>query len=394
MSQFSNSDKQEHGKNAKVALESILHECKNYAYIKEIVKDYRCGYAEYDNTQFYCNFLIIFQDNTKWIVNITTSFRSDRLKGNQWDTYNIKEIDSTISKSVLVYPDDLSEEDKDDFIAYKFKIMNKIHFSAIDDIVGQQELFELIENYANKNLSVGVKKDLQGNNFESYISNVLSNEKNLEKWKTSNPKLVGMNYNFFEKILICFNLDKNSVVKINATSDKTIIGKLQTSGSPKTDVIVSVYLDNGLEKYFTISCKKTNAKSVSVHQYTAETFADVLDSQNKKLRKLLQQFQENGNLRDFGDENSVAMKNELKPYLEKLIRWVIGGYGGKVQNQLQIADYILISDEKEIYIHTLEEYTSMLLKKENESHFGTPFQWTFASGRKGKDIQLKCKIIK
>ena len=89
-----------------------------------------------------------------------------------------------------------------------------------------------------------------------------------------------------------------------------------------------------------------------------------------------------------------AMKNELKPYLEKLIRWVIGGYGGKVQNQLQIADYILISDEKDIYIHTLEEYTSMLLKKENESHFGTPFQWTFASGRKGKDIQLKCKIIK
>ena len=57
-------------------------------------------------------------------------------------------------------------------------------------------------------------------------------------------------------------------------------------------------------------------------------------------------------------------------------------------------DAILISDEKDIYIHTLEEYTSMLLKKENESHFGTPFQWTFASGRKGKDIQLKCKIIK
>ena len=240
MSQFSNSDKQEHGKNAKVALESILHECKNYAYIKEIVKDYRCGYAEYDNTQFYCNFLIIFQDNTKWIVNITTSFRSDRLKGNQWDTYNIKEIDSTISKSVLVYPDDLSEEDKDDFIAYKFKIVNKIHFSAMDDIVGQQELFELIENYANKNLSVGVKKDLQGNNFESYISNVLSNEKNLEKWKTSNPKLVGMNYNFFEKILICFNLDKNSVVKINATSDKTMDIKNASASFVYNDVEYSV----------------------------------------------------------------------------------------------------------------------------------------------------------
>ncbi|MBQ1984412.1 MAG: MspI family type II restriction endonuclease, partial [Spirochaetaceae bacterium] len=240
MPQFSNSDKQEHGKNAKSALESILLECKNYAYIKEIIKDYRCGYAEYDNSQFYCNFVIVFQDYTKWIVNITTSFRSDRLKGNQWDTYNIKEIDPSISKSVLVYPDDLLQDDKDDFLQYKFKIINRKHFSAIDDIVGQQELFELIENYANKNLSVGVKKDLQGNNFESYISTVLSNEKNLEKWKTLNPKLVGIHYDFFEKILFCFNLDKTNVTKINATSDKKVIGNLQTAGYPKTDIIVTV----------------------------------------------------------------------------------------------------------------------------------------------------------
>ena len=119
-----------------------------------------------------------------------------------------------------------------------------------------------------------------------------------------------------------------------------------------------------------------------------------MDSENEKLRTLLQKFQENGNLRDFGAENSIALRDELKPHLEKLVRWVIGGYGGKVQNQLQLADYILISDEKDIFIHTLEEYTQMLLKPENVSHFGTPFQWTFASGRKGKDIQLKCKIQK
>lgn len=119
-----------------------------------------------------------------------------------------------------------------------------------------------------------------------------------------------------------------------------------------------------------------------------------MDSKNEKLRTLLQKLQENGNLRDFGDENSLALRSELKPHLEKLVRWVIGGYGGKVQNQLQLADYILISDEKDIFIHTLEEYTQMLLKPENVSHFGTPFQWTFASGIKGKDIQLKCKILK
>ncbi|MCH5283884.1 MAG: MspI family type II restriction endonuclease [Treponema sp.] len=394
MSQFSNSDKQEHGKNAKKVLAEILLECKKYSYIKEIIKEYRCGYAEYDNAQFYCNFAIIFQDSTKWIVNITTSFRSDRVKGNQWDSYNIKKIDPAISKSVLVYPDDLSQNDKDAFIAHNLKIINKIHYSAIDEIVSQKELFELIENYANGQLAVGIKKDVQGNNFELYISSILANGENLKKWITADPKLVGMHYDVFEKILRCFALDKKTVAKISATADKSVIGTLQTSGSPKTDIIVTVLALNNEVKLFTISCKKTSAKSVSVHQYTADAFADVLDKSNENLRSLLRKFQEAGNLRDFGIDNAELLKNELRPHLKKLVRWVIGGYGGSVRDNRQFADYILISDENNIHIHTLEEYTEMLLRPENESHFGTPFQWTFASGRKGKDIQLKCKILR
>lgn len=394
MKQFSNSDKQEHGQNAKNVLEAILLECKNYAYIKEIIKDYRCGYYKYDNTQFYCNFVIVFRNNEKWIVNITTSFRSDRVKGNQWDSYNIKQIDSSISRAVLVYPDGLPQDEKDNFIAHNLKILNKIHYSAIDTIVSQSELFEMIENFANGHLAVGVKKDIQGNNFELYIANILTNSENFKRWTTADPKIVGMHYDVYEKILQCFKFDKRNVSKITATANKTIIGTLLTSGSPKTDIIVTVFEQNDERKFFTISCKKTSAKSVSVHQYSADAFADVLDKSNVQLRSLLQKFQEVGNLRDFGNDNAKALKKELYPYLKKLVKWVIGGYGGCVRNQCQIADYILISDEKNIHIYTLESYTAMLLKPENESHFGTPFQWTFASGRKGKDIQLKCKILK
>lgn len=394
MKQFSNSDKQEHGQNAKNVLEAILLECKNYAYIKKIIKDYRCGYYKYDNTQFYCNFVIVFRNNEKWIVNITTSFRSDRVKGNQWDSYNIKQIDSSISKSVLVYPDGLPQDEKDNFIAHNLKILNKIHYSAIDTIVSQSELFEMIENFANGHLSVGVKKDIQGNNFELYIANILSNGENFKKWVTADPKIVGMYYDVYEKILRCFKFDKRKVSKITATADKTIIGTLLTSGSPKTDIIVTIFGQNDERKFFTISCKKTSAKSVSVHQYSADAFADVLDKSNAQLRSLLQKFQKVGNLRDFGHDNAKALKKELQPHLKKLVQWVIGGYGGCVRSQCQLADYILISDEKDIHIHTVESYTTMLLKPENESHFGTPFQWTFASGRKGKDIQLKCKILK
>ena len=165
---------------------------------------------------------------------------------------------------------------------------------------------------------------------------------------------------------------------------------------PKTDVIVYVYYKDSTRdvEHFTISCKKTNEKAVSVHQYNADAFADALNPDDSELRRLLNEFQVYGNLRDFGEDNKVLLTKALQPYMKNLVRWVLGGFGGKNQTELQLAKYILISDDSDIYLHTIDDYTNELLKPENIAHFGTPFGWTYASGRKGKDIQLKCKIIK
>ncbi len=392
MAQFTNSDKQEHGQNAKNTMEEILKKCEDFSYIKKTIKDYRCGYKGFSGSQFYCNFLIVFQDDTKWIIKITTSFRSDRIKGNQWDSFNIKEIDPSISKSVLVYPDDLPESEKEKFIVHKLKIVNHQHFSSIDDIVGQNELFELIENYAYKDLKLGSRRGKAGNNFEDYIANILSYQQNLEKWNTNNPKLVGMQYNFFEKILVKFEIEKKEVVRIEATSDKKEIGRLSSGGNAKTDIIVTCQKRDGNSEIFTISCKKTQKDEVAVGEYKSDDYADVLDAENEKLRNLLYTFQDNPTLSDFGKENGEKLEREIKPYLRKLIRFVIGGYGGKNQDPLQCADYILIGDGEDIFIHTLEEYTDLLLKYER--NFGTPFSWTYESGRRGKCIKLKVKVIK
>ncbi len=395
MKELSNADKSKHGAEAKIALKNILLQCRKFDYIKELIEGYKCGYEKYDSKQFSCNFVIVFKDDTKWIVNITTSFRSDRLKENQWDSYNIKEIDKSISKSILTYPDGLSDKEKSSIVSYRYKIENHIHFSAVDNIVSQTELFELIESFANKNLSVGQKKDKQGNNFEKFIAEVLSDDNNLFKWKTENRIVVGRHFDIFKKVMSKLKVNKENVNSIRATSEKKVIGHLMTSGSPKTDIIVRVYSSPGKEvETFTISCKRTSAKAVSIHQYSADAFADVLDEKNDYLRSLLREFQKVGNLKDFGKQNYNLLSQELKPYLEKLVRWVLGGYGGKNLAKAQLADYILIYDENEVFIYTLDEYTSFLLRPENVSHFGTPFSWTFASGRKGKDIQLKCKTLK
>ena len=392
MAQFSNSDKQEHGQNAQSTMEELLRKCEEFSYIKETIKDYRCGYEGFSGSQFYCNFLIVFQDDSKWIIKITTSFRSDRIKGNQWDSFNIKEIDPSISKSVLVYPDDLPETEKEKFIVHKLKILNHLHFSSIDDIVGQNELFELIENYAYKDLKPGSRRGKAGNKFEDYIANILSYQQNLDKWNTENPKLVGMQYNFFEKIFTKFGIKRNEFVKIEATSDKKAIGRLSSGGNVKTDIIVTCYKDDETVENFTISCKKTQKDEVAVGEYKADDYADVLDSENKELRNLLYIFQDNPTLGNFGKENGEKLEKEIKPYLQKLIKFVIGGYGGKNQNPLHCADYILIGDGEDIFIHTLEEYTDLLLRYKR--NFGTPFSWTYESGRRGKCIKLKAKVIK
>lgn len=395
MPELDNSDRAQHGYNAKDSLEQIIKDCLSKSYIKEYEKGYRCGYADYDNSQFFCNFLITFQDDVKWIINITTSLR-DRVKMQQWDCYHIKKIVPSIDKSILTYPDDIKIDELDAFQAYRLKIINHVHYSAIDDVVGQRELYEMIQNYATKELSSGKRKDLIGNAFESTIASVLSNRENFEKWVTGDRVKVGVQYSDFEKIVNFFNLNKEEIKGIEATADKDIIGNLESSGMPKTDVIVYVYFKDPNKdiKHFTISCKKTNEKAVSVHQYNADAFADALNPNDSNLRILLNAFQKYGNLRDFGEDNKALLTESLKPYMKKLVRWVLGGFGGKNRTDLQLANYILISDDKDIFIHTIDEYTEELLKPENIVHFGSPFGWTYASGRKGKDIQLKCKIIK
>ena len=198
----------------------------------------------------------------------------------------------------------------------------------------------------------------------------------------------------FESIVSCFELDREYVLNISATADSKIIGRLPSGGKPKTDVLVFVEYSDRPNSSFTISCKRTSRSEVSVHQYSADTFTNVLNPKDRELRRLLNEFQVNGNLKNFGVENSTALKNSLSPYLEKLSLWVLGGFGGD-GNEQQCASYILTYDNQtnSFKIHTTVEYYHHLLNSGVNGHFGTLFKWTFASGQRGKSIQLKVKII-
>jgi hypothetical protein len=392
---LTNSQKSQHGQSAQDSLEFILLRCKKLGYIKDLNSNYRIGKVGYNNTvQFYAPFVITFNDDSMWALFTTTSMRTDRIKGQQWDAINLKQITPQIKAVYLVYPDGVTPENKARFIRQNSKYSNHDEYSAIDEIVSQDKISNMIEDYALKDKCDGQIKDIQGNNFEYRIATILSYPENLTKWKTNAPTMEGMHYDVFKTIVDCFELPKTTA-KISATSDKKDIGKLPTNGNPKTDVLVTVTTDTGEEIPYTISCKRSSDKSVSVHQYTATAFADVLDKDNVDLRVLLEDFQTAGSVEAFGIEQTKRLTNTLAPYIEKLARWVLGGVGGSGDPDTQWAKYILTYDNNDgvASIHKLSEYCQKILSDCN-GQFGTPFSWTYPSKRRGESIQLKCKILK
>ena len=153
---FSNAEKQQHGQSAQNSLENILKRCLSTGYLKQIYNNYRTGKDGYSNkSQFYAPFLIEFHNDTKWALFTTTSMRTDRIKGQQWDALNLKEVDKNITYVYLVYPDGLSTRENNSFIQQNNKYINHKEYSAIDAIVSQDQIFNMIESYALKDLSNG-----------------------------------------------------------------------------------------------------------------------------------------------------------------------------------------------------------------------------------------------
>ncbi len=390
-----NAAKSAHGYSAQNNIKSILEFCKSHSYIVDFKKNFYADRSGYTSKQFKATYMIEFFSGEKWILFSTTSMRTDRIKGNQWDSFNLKEIDKNINKCYLVYPDSVSDKNKKEFDRQNKKYKNNIEFSLIDGIVNQDELYNLIETNATKDKEVGQQKNLQGRNYEHRIENILNNTENFQKWKSCDDLKVGLNYSLFLEILNAFNLDRDKTAQIKATSDDKIIGLLPSGGKPKTDVLVTTTDTNGIKTYYTISCKKTSNSSVGVHQFKYEDFFSVLDPDNEKLKVLLQGFQKNPSRKSFGDENVIKLTEELKPYLRKLGLWVLGGIGGAGNERTQWARYILTYNNttQSAHIYTVEEYYDKLVSSKVSGTFGTVFQWTYQHKQKGKSIKLKVKII-
>ena len=383
--------KSRHGNNAHDGLEELLKWCQAEKLIKSYQKGFRTGKLGFGNQkQFYAPFIIEFENSVKWILFSTTSMRTDRIKGQQWDSANIKELDSTISMSYLVYPDTANAED---FQSQNRKITDCYEYSAIDEIVNQDRLVNLIEEYSTVDQSIGKRKSLQGVRFEQRIVETLNNQSNFSRWKNQEEAITGLHFGMFSAIVEKLGLNRETVELIRSTCDQNDIGKLPSGGNPKTDVLIAVTNSDGSTAHYTVSCKRSSSSSVSVHQYKADDFADVLDSSDENLRSLLEEFQSAGSKEKFGNEKSEKLSSALRPHITRLTQWVLGGIGGSGDPEKQWAQYLLVYDNRDegFQMHEVHEYSEYLIRN-STLMFGTPFSWTYASKQRGKSIQLKCRV--
>ncbi|WP_175614789.1 MspI family type II restriction endonuclease [Piscibacillus halophilus] len=389
---MSNLEKALKGNSAVNMVDSLLNNFKKKNYILSYDKGYKTGYSNIDNRQFYFQFRVIFKDYEEWLIQSTTSIRSDRIDIQQWRSYHIKENNKRVTKTIIVYPDSISDEERTNAERYNNKIANYELFSSIDFVISLSELYLLIENKGLEEFSSGRRLSLKGNNYEELIVKILNDQENLLMWnETFTNTKVGYQYPYFEKILLTFGIKKTDKInRINATNK---VPKLPSGGSPKADINVDIVLENGLSIRRNISCKNTSKDWVSVHEYPAESFIYVLNIEDKELVNAINELQEKGGPTKISYETLETLNKKLPNHNNNLVDWVYSGIGGEGQEETHWANYFINYNEltKKFEVYDLFNYKKILLEN-IEGQFNTPFKWTYPSGGKGKRIQLKGKV--
>lgn len=386
-----NENKKIHGANGVSSLEQMIESLKAKDYIVAWQKKYRIADPNYEEEQFYFQFLIEFQDHEQWILHHTTSIR-DRITEQQWHSEHIKRLNEYVKKAYVVVPDGLDSKEKTNAINYNDKIVDKKIYSALDGVLPFEKMYRMIEHKATDLMESGKAHAKLGLHFEEKLVDSLNNSQNLDKWKNLSSTSVGYLYELFVDVMRALRVKPTEVTNVSATSD---IPKLPSGGSPKTDVLVEIRKIDGKKEDFTFSCKRSSADRVSVHEYTAEAFSKVLNPKDLELKNLLVEFQTVGGVRSMNPDSVLLLEKKLTAYRDRLSKWVLGGIGGEGDPQIQWASHIItVNENTNTYkINTIDEYILEYDAQGITGQLGTPFQWTYPSGGKGKRIQLKGKMI-
>lgn len=383
------------GRNARLLVADMLDDVRNIDLFNiEYSEKYAIGYPGKDK-QFKMDFIIKFPDcnNESWLIKSTNSIR-ERIYGTEFFAQNIRIVDENVTKIYVVVPDSISNVEIGNKQNYSNKIKSEKYVSFITDVITVNELRNLIISKASKNISQGMRANILGADAETKIVELLKDENNIALWndyKNANQTIKSSTYHIFKKVLKVIGLkeSENFVESISATND---IPRLSNNGKPKTDIAFEIVTDSGTFMH-TISIKNSVEKNVTVHEgYVADLILALGLDENNLLSQALVRFQDIGsekNLKESCPEVCDLLKSELSKYNKELVEFFVFGVNSPLVNDdIQIADMILFTNKFDVWSREdyIEHYISNFSEK---GQFGTPFKFTYPSGKRGRKIQVK-----
>lgn len=386
MTHVDNQNKTQAGQNSKDALFTMLKNIDSRVSFT-YTPNYKIGYPGYNSKQFGMDAEIVFPDenNEKWLVKVTSSIRSDRVKGNNFDAQNIKILDPSINKIFLVTPDLVTEKELIARNSLSLQLASNKMCSFIDNVMPLNELYNAILEKGVLHLSQGVRANILGNNAEKNIALALMSNSNKEIWNNKSSLLKSDSYGTFQKILLTFGIPKVEEIIINTAT--TSVPPLQTGGSPKADVncIIQTRVNT---YYINLSVKNTFAPSVTVHEGFALDIINALKlNHDSPLALALLNLELAGGPISLKNNNSNAysqLEANLSTYNKELIKLFLFGIGS-TQSEKQIANILYYSITNTAY--TVNSAIDHFLTYTKQ--FGTPFSWTRPSKSKTPKLQIK-----
>ena len=145
-----NKTKYANGALNKNTVKSILCSLVEDGLIVSYKSGFYTGYEGKSKRQFYVPFIIEFKNGTKWLLFTSNSIRADRMNIQQWNAEHIRRIDSSVERAYLVIPNEIVNKEKEmtHVRSYESRLLSKMYYSAIDQVIYRDDLANLCTNYA------------------------------------------------------------------------------------------------------------------------------------------------------------------------------------------------------------------------------------------------------
>lgn len=423
-----NKIKSEVGKNNENELKNLISTIESSSldiYAKS--SNPKFGYKGKNQKQFSATSKISFlKSKETWIIFTSNSFRTDRIKGKEFDAENIKKIEKENGnenvKAFFILPNEISQKDLHSLDIYR-KNKNLTYF---DKFMILKEFKEYLIKKGIENNTQGINSNIIGNISELSISNSFNNDKNIKKWNSpENQVLKSNDFYILSSFMIQSNINKKidySVAFNNNKKDKdhylkeldivTDINGKKNFGKPKTDVLVHLKLQQEKKETsirFSIKHPKKIKGKTTVHEGSVQNLLSDLKNtvpQNskfknpelfQKLSSALLEFQEVGSAKNMTISNKQFLEKNLSDLNEWLINYFMFGINNSKLNKNQVANYLAIVDPNNgeiLFTSSNNEVKKLIDYCKNHSRlaFGTPFSWTYPSKKRGTKIQIKAPL--